>query len=289
MEGNLLHMEKIEAYILNKMDSSQKIAFEQLLEQDPLVKQEFEIQKDIIQHIQHNRKTALKARLNKIDVSSSGWTNTAKVAASLLLISSIGAGVYLLNFEEKTTNTNTIELTNTIEQSEKLTEQNTLVKSENTSEQTEPVSTDSEKKQIAKSKVAPPSKSVPQTTEVTAPVHIPQISDNFADADNIDKGINLPTADVAKTVDTKAKLNISLIDDAGEIAYQYYNNKLFLYGKFSKEKYEILEFNNGNKKEMYLYFNSQYYYINPNTLEKTQLQSIKNQEIQNQLELIREK
>lgn len=289
MEGNLLHMEQIEAYILNKMDSGQKAAFEQLLAQDPLVNQEFEIQKDIIKTIQDTRKSELKARLNKIEVNGSGWSNAAKVAASLLLISSIGAGAYFFNNPNSKPDGKSIEITNETSNTVKtITPSTTTVEVENTIPQTEPVS----EKLVKSEKLAPIAVQSPKATPTpvaTTPVNIPQISDNFADADNLDKSISLPNATIAKTVDTKAKLDVSLIDEAGEIAYQYYNNKLFLFGKFSAGKYEILELNNASKKEMYLYFNNQYYYLNPNTFDKIQLESIKNQEIKNQLELIREK
>jgi hypothetical protein len=291
MESNILYTEMIEEYILDRMDSGQKAAFEQLLTKDPLVKQEFEVQKDIIQSIQNTRKAELKARLNKIEVSSgSGWSNASKVAASLLLVSSIGVGTYFLYNQDNTQIPNPVETNQEIVVSENKEKQ--IDKTIYIEKQAEKIPTISSNTKVAEeTKIKPVKKEKPiaSSPEVTVQVNIPQISESFSGSDNIEKSISLPNSEVTKAIDTKAKLDVSLVEDAGEIGYQYFNNKLFLFGEFSAGKYEVLELNNARKKEMYLYFKNEYYYLNPNTFDKTQLKNIKNQEIINQLDLIRKK
>jgi hypothetical protein len=291
MESNILYTEMIEEYILDRMDSGQKAAFEQLLTKDPLVKQEFEVQKDIIQSIQNTRKAELKARLNKIEVSSgSGWSNASKVAASLLLVSSIGVGTYFLYNQDNTQIPNPVETNQEIVVSENKEKQ--IDKTIDIEKQAEKIPTISSNTKVAEeTKIKPVKKEKPiaSSPEVTVQVNIPQISEGFSGSDNIEKSISLPNSEVTKAIDTKAKLDVSLVEDAGEIGYQYFNNKLFLFGEFSAGKYEVLELNNARKKEMYLYFKNEYYYLNPNTFDKTQLKNIKNQEIINQLDLIRKK
>jgi hypothetical protein len=291
MESNILYTEMIEEYILDRMDSGQKAAFEQLLTKDPLVKQEFEVQKDIIQSIQNTRKAEFKARLNKIEVSSGlGWSNASKIAASLLLVSSIGAGAYFLYNQDNAPVSKPVETIQEIVISENKEEQiDKTIDIEKQAEKTPTVSSNTKVAEETKIKPVKKEKSIASSPEVTAQVNIPQISESFSGSDNIEKSISLPNSEVTKAIDTKAKLDVSLVEDAGEIGYQYFNNKLFLFGEFSAGKYEVLELNNARKKEMYLYFKNEYYYLNPNTFDKTQLKNIKNQEIINQLDLIRKK
>jgi hypothetical protein len=60
---------KIEAYLRNELNESEKAHFEQLLRQDPLLYNEFKLQQEIIGSIQAHRKQQLKQRLERIDVS----------------------------------------------------------------------------------------------------------------------------------------------------------------------------------------------------------------------------
>jgi hypothetical protein len=63
------YTEKIEAYLRNELNESEKAHFEQLLRQDPLLYNEFKLQQDIVGSIQAHRKQQLKQRLERIDVS----------------------------------------------------------------------------------------------------------------------------------------------------------------------------------------------------------------------------
>jgi len=63
------YTEKIEAYLRNELNESEKAHFEQLLRQDPLLYNEFKLQQEIVGSIQAHRKQQLKQRLERIDVS----------------------------------------------------------------------------------------------------------------------------------------------------------------------------------------------------------------------------
>ncbi len=68
--------EKIEAYLRDELSAGDKAAFEDSLKQDPLLHNEFLLQKDIIASLQSQRKAQLKQRLQQIDVSSLSNGNT---------------------------------------------------------------------------------------------------------------------------------------------------------------------------------------------------------------------
>ena len=66
-----IYTDTIEAYLLNKLDIEDKIAFRQVIEKDPILKSELQFQGQIIEAIQMSRKTELKARLNAIQIQQS--------------------------------------------------------------------------------------------------------------------------------------------------------------------------------------------------------------------------
>ena len=68
---NDFYTDKIEAYLLNKLDLEDKIAFRQVFEKDPILKSELQFQEQIIEAIQTNRKMELKARLDAIQIPQS--------------------------------------------------------------------------------------------------------------------------------------------------------------------------------------------------------------------------
>ncbi len=70
MNQEYQHSEIIEAYLRNTLSVEQKVDFEELVRQDPLLYNEFVLQQDIVSGLQSHRKEQLKSRLNQVDVSS---------------------------------------------------------------------------------------------------------------------------------------------------------------------------------------------------------------------------
>lgn len=63
------YTEKIEAYLRNQLTEGEKAEFEQTLQQDPLLYNEFKLQQEVVTSIQSYRKSQLKQRLQNIDVT----------------------------------------------------------------------------------------------------------------------------------------------------------------------------------------------------------------------------
>lgn len=70
MNQEYQHSEIIEAYLRNDLSVEQKVDFEELVRQDPLLYNEFVLQQDIVSGLQNHRKEQLKSRLNQVEVSS---------------------------------------------------------------------------------------------------------------------------------------------------------------------------------------------------------------------------
>jgi hypothetical protein len=71
--------------------------------------------------------------------------------------------------------------------------------------------------------------------------------------------------------------------------YQFKDGKLFLYGPFEKELYEIMEFFNEEKRTLFLYHNENYYLLKDNSTSLKPLNPIQDTELLNKLKEYRNK
>ncbi len=286
MKGPEFDIEKIEAYLLNRLEPEEKTAFEKAMNQDPVLAQEVTIQKDAIQAIQQLRKAELKARLNAIEINNGMWSHTGKIAATILLLFSLGAGTYLLipGSSDPITEESPVISGNASDMEESMSEP--IAEAE---QRPEPVSIPSANPAKAPDEIKSVDKTAPTVRQPIAEVRVPELNDSFDFGEGLDKQVSLPNPDIARVVDTKAKLNIDLIDQEGAIRYKYYNNKLFLYGKFNAEPYEILELNASTGKDLYLYFKGAFYKLNSDTFDVSLLEPISDPDLKLQLEQLRSK
>lgn len=123
------YSEKLNDYLLNKLSESEKSIFEQLLDKDPVLKQDCQLQQEIVEGIGQFRKDQLKARFNKIDVSDTPefqinrWAWMSTVAASAL-VGSMSLYMFM----------NTPSSNNKVAQNKKALQENVDIKQSNESE-----------------------------------------------------------------------------------------------------------------------------------------------------------
>jgi len=109
--------------------------------------------------------------------------------------------------------------------------------------------------------------SAPNTQYPEPKTQQPDIIDDFGDNEPIHKNSNddSPDANIAQIPEHKLpdiEIAKSHKDD-GRFYYQYYNDKLFLYGDFGAVPYELLEFNTLDEKLLYLFYDDTFYEIKP--------------------------
>jgi hypothetical protein len=309
MNKPLYNPENIEAYITNKMSAGDKASFQSELAKDPLLNNEIDLQRDIIETLKEHRKAQLKNRLNNIDLTT-GTSSYAglKVAASILFagLISFGAYNYLSNVRKDNTSissgNNSVVVTSpgktitnngsdgVIAENQKSVnavspeaiKENVIAKKE-VGKNTTLTSTD--RSTVNKKVVEPGSEPVFNT---------PEVKDKYEESDVIrtDNNINMPKGDFGNTngESTLDNLKIEKIKDKNHnLFYQYYSNKLFLYGDFDSKPYEILELNTIKDKQLYLYFEDKYYGLNQNQTDMTALSVIKDKETLEKLNAIRNK
>jgi hypothetical protein len=257
MSETFYNPENIEAYITNKMSAGEKYFFENELAKDPLLQNEIDLQKDIVETLKSNRKAQLKNRLNNIEINTN--TPTAyvglKVAASILLAGLISFGGYnYISNNKKQSENNNIETNNntTLIKPEKSTyaniRDNQVIITENAKTNKTGIIYNDTKKTILSKKQAvsgstfknTPAPQVMIESNTLSAFNTPEVNDRYDEGDGIktDNKINMPKGDVGNTNGDGSldNLKVQTVKEKNHnLFYQYYNNKLFLYGDFDSK------------------------------------------------------
>ncbi len=100
--------------------------------------------------------------------------------------------------------------------------------------------------------------------------------------------LNVPTGKIANETETTGKPEV-VITESDKLAYQYYDNKLYLYGGFGGELYELIEVHARQEKRLYVYYLDQFYLVRNNTKSVTDLEPIKDENTIGELERLRKR
>lgn len=286
----------IDSHFKGTLNPEQSSSLQEALKSNPSLKNEFELQASIIATLQTNRKAELKARLNNVEVGGL-QTQWWKYAAVLGLIATVSTWVYLNKItRDEVANTPQIILS-PVQQNQRATNTVAIAKSTTTKE---PIQT-----------------TVDNPVRAVTPTHSPTIHTNSeqkstrtrVEKENIqllpeshspeiahqdhsfDKAVETPTFDLGKTPQLSASVaGVEVVKSKKhKFHYQYFDNKLFLYGDFDSKTYEILELNTSKGQKLYLRFESNYYGLEPNKTEISKLEIVKKRETLRELEEIQKK
>lgn len=316
MSNQLPHKEMIDAYLTGRMSPEESEQFLQRMANDPALKEEFQMQKDLVHSLQNFRRQQLKARLNTIDVGSGySFTSAAgfKLMAGAALLALLGTGTYFaysqLEKEEPLPNIQPIELA---EHKSQHTQAYTLppkpeapkreelpLAEEESKERTEAVNMPAEwdKKEAApkaqrEATDAPAGDTGRQLTQPGKPEVIkPDVLTYFEEKDAVPTSpkVEAPEDKLADIHSFESK-NIEVNtrkDKRYPFHYSFYDNQLYIYGNFSQIPYEVLEVNTGLGTSYFLYHDKNYYELNPKQQKVTRLKELKNKKIIKELEITR--
>ena len=281
--------DKIDHYLRNEMSPAASKDFEKLISEDPSLRAEVDFQQNVIKGLQEYRKTQLKSRLAQIEVSpthplwQSGFTKLAGVASVAAIV---GLGFIFLTNDSQEEETNLVAsggpVNVAIPSAPDVTDLATIEIEEVTPR------TVSKKEQVRVE--APITKEVVEETE---PAKAFKLAVDVPDDQKIEEeqgfeapGIKEELVEIEGEA-TKRQLEVEqkpTEDD--KLSYRYFGGKLSLYGDFSGNPYEILEINTNKGRAVYLYFESQYYALAPSN-EIVELSILDDQEVIEQLEIIR--
>ncbi|HET9487676.1 MAG TPA: hypothetical protein VFO54_09585 [Chryseosolibacter sp.] len=258
-------LELLDDYLTNRMSEQDRSAFEQKLQADPDLQHEYALQTRVIKGIRDARIAELKSMLNNVPVPHApGNALATKIAIGTVATLMIAAGAYWFISRDEVT----------------APETKSDVEQQVTQEDAQPLPD------------APPSE--PKEEEITTPEDNPVEEQNQTSAGTEQSKPSLakkpeplqaptdrskePVLDVfdpgAEEKSPESKTDIQPVLKSGKSSllvetdrensrykfhYQFKEGKLFLYGPFEQNLYEIMEFFTNDKRTVFVYYNDRFY------------------------------
>ncbi len=293
MNNNKNYFELIDSYLNGQMNSGEAIDFEGQLLKDPLLENEFQVQKEIIESIKNYRSGELKATLNAVEVGGGAATGF-NIAAGVILALLLGSGIYYFTGSTDTTEDDSkviadsepISTPKQIKDIDALPDNNVVkesikdadVTAEQVIEQVEAEDQSPETGKQSEINLEVENESIAELSEKEQPViHLPEIVEEFDNQEEskIAENISIPQNNLSKVSETILPGTEVVEVNKGKYSfhYQFFNNKLFLYGEFDDE-YEILELNTPTGISIYMFYQDNFYELTQNQKKITPLESI---------------
>lgn len=252
--------ELLDQYIGNRLNAGDKASFEKKLNTDPELKNEYKLQQKIVEGIRSARAMELKKMLNDIPLSSipsRGPSLLTQISLSVVVAGLVGTGLYFYFNQEKSEPQQPI--TEEIVKDQNIVEEPAVepeTKNDVPTETTPEATPQQEKKApdvpVAKAPEQTEEKSVePSTLDVFDPSEESDAPDEASTEREKRKSASAPSIIVETQTDKRYNFH-----------YQFKDDKLYLYGSFDKNLYEIMEFFSDNKRTMFLFYKDNYYLLN---------------------------
>lgn len=276
-------LELLDDYLSNRLEGQEKKEFEKKLESDSALKGEYNLQQQLIEGIRSARIAELKTMMNQTVIPGSSTTSlVAKISLWAILTAVVGAGVYFLSTNSdkkdvsKEVTVNTSKETPALKQPEEK-ESTRAISTPQPQDKTEKEDVQTEK--ITSDPVTKNTESK-QKQQASTPAKQPNL-DPYDPTKEMDNTTDKPEAFEEATPDhiatSSIKVEIESNNKKLDFHYQFKEGKLFLYGSFEKDLYEILEFFNNNKRTVFLYYNSNFYLLDETQVKPAPLKAITDQ------------
>lgn len=268
------NFELIDDYLTNRLSEGDKEGFEKQLESDAALKADVDFQRSIMEGIKSARAAQLKSMLNNVPVST-GYSvdfTLARMAASVIGAGIIGASIYFYLRPD--------DVPNIKDASADFTKKGQQVESKQ--DQVQPVTTPQ------------PEEPQPDETPALAPTEKkketrkqPKATSNASEVKPTLNVVN-PTEELLEgenqpgvSENSKSPVSASHIEVETDTAnkrysfhYQFAAGKLFLYGSFDRNLYEILEIHS-EAHTMFLFYKNNYYMLDEKQIKVTPLEAIR--------------
>ncbi len=260
----------IDDYLTHRLSENERAAFEQSLKSDPALQSETIRQSAIVEGIRKARAAELKAMLNNVPIGGASiWSGFSfmRMAATVGLVGVIGAGLF---FYLKDSNTVIQEIPGAEVPVDSLMPDD--VPNEpilNAKEEVTPEKTETGTPQIKTTNPLKPDTSTPKV-EVIDPSDEMLLDDKTNETATVKPKSGVSVSNIQVEKDSKNKQYT--------FHYQFWEGKLFLFGPFDEELYEILEAH-GNNHAMFLFYKTNFYHLDASKNDITELTPIKDRSL----------
>lgn len=284
----------IEAYFEGNISPAEKAMLEAKVKSDPLVKAEFDLQKNIVKGISNARKLELKSRLSAIDLPTHTGLLTGSgakwLAGTVAGVTIFGSVLYwsLISFEENIKPVDIKANHEIVFQTKQLSDFPEITENNNELEGAEISEIKASNSDINASETK---EVIVEEKDITAKVQ-PQALISYED-DKLFKNQNeddlerIESKEIAHNRADKTEIEfLEAIENENSYHYRYFNSKLYLYGDFKEMPYQIIELNDRGKKQLFLSHNDEVYIIKDKTTEITELRKIQDEMLKMEIQLI---
>lgn len=276
------NFEKVEAYFNNELNDSEKSDFLSEVESNTELKSEYDFQNEVINGIKEARKVELKAMLDKVPIASipAATSGLYKIliggAASLIIGTSLWYYFNSASEVNMASETKVEEFSPIVEESNQFAETKQSV-----------AKLDVEKSSKEETRPSSVKNKNTENSNINKP-NVPTAQDDFVDNSLQDENLEIPS-DISKVdINLASKVNVEIkVKKKYSFHYQYTQGNLILYGNFEDDLFEVLELNKEDQVEIYLYYESNYYYIKDKSGLITPLEAVANKNLKNKLERLR--
>ncbi|MEQ8473144.1 MAG: hypothetical protein RIC35_18255 [Marinoscillum sp.] len=301
---------QIDAYLRGELNSSELRNFESLMEKDHSFAEQVKFEEKIQQGLAEVRKAELKARLDAVEVST-GWVGGLGQLTSSTLVKTLGGvitasvvGVLVYNNLDFDTVEGSLDSGKPVSEIShpQLTEpiEEIVIPLEDTPEPvTSLENTTAEESRKSKTEVVPAASikgmSGAKTTKIEETKDfVPQVTVPTPGDLAKEEGLTTPDSEVPEITSSDeintgeaTPVDVETIHRKNEsLKYKYFDGKLFLYGDFNDNPYEILEINGVSDRRLFLFYEKAFYSIQ--ITDKVQdLSPISNEKLIGELEIIR--
>jgi hypothetical protein len=275
---DFIYSEKFDKFLKGKLGDGEKLRLEEAMKQDPLLRNEINLQQEIFKALRDERKMLLKSRLDEVPVNTATWLNLtgiqwAAILGSMLLIS---AGVYYSNFytslNSNAPQVNLVDSTPLIFDDSAVPvvpspEQNEGIYSlPDEADKVNDFSADISTQEKADRPVFKSDEN--EETQPSLPDNIkrPEVLSDFSD-ENQDINYNdFEAPDKAlleKSDKSVSEITIETMTDTDyPFHYQMMDQKLYLYGDFNGIPYKIIALNHDQHRQLFLKYEDDFYMLN---------------------------
>lgn len=279
------NFELIDNYLTNRLNESERAAFEQQMKSDPALKADVEFQASIVEGLKKARVAELKAMLNKVPVNTAPVQfSTLKLAAGLVGTAVLVSAIYLYVKEDNQPEVpSPTPIEDSIKQKEQTKEEVKAIEEVANEDQSTEVNKKIDNKK--ESSVKPAEKITP-SKEVTKPtLDVVDPSEDLTESTPTRETIEPSRPGLATPA---MEVEIDSTNKKYSFHYQFVNGKVVLYGAFDKSLFEILEINGGTHAT-FLFYKENYFTLDESKHEITPLEVIKDKALIKKLKEFRNK
>lgn len=253
--------ELLDDYLSNRLSPEEKALFEQKLNADSELSNEMVVQRELVKGIQNARIAELKAMLNNVPVTplpNPGTSVLMKLAVGTAVVGVVATGIWYFNKEKAAPVISTIETPVVTKDSNVVSEKTEVTPTVTPEVETKEVETKPKTQSgTAKQQQAVKDSEVQAKPDIN--VYDPTTEDSEGTKDHINQAESEPS-ELGKAEPSMA-VSVDRTSKDYSFHYQYKEGKLFLYGPFEANLYEIMEFFNNNKRTVFLHYKTDYYLL----------------------------